>query len=116
VLRGSDGGWRVVDPALLTGDAERTAVDVLWHRVDEMSDTGIPRWFATLVSAADLDPELARVGGLARHRLLAVGAGARADRGPGALPPRRGCTRGVSEGEPPFRGPRQRGAVDDGNR
>ncbi|WP_425955474.1 aminoglycoside phosphotransferase family protein [Xylanimonas sp. McL0601] len=59
VLRGSDGGWRVVDPVLLAGDAERTAVDVLWHRVDEMSDAEIPRWFAALVGAAALDPELA---------------------------------------------------------
>ncbi|MFD7023255.1 aminoglycoside phosphotransferase family protein [Promicromonospora sukumoe] len=60
VLRDRDGRWCVVDPVLRRGDAERTAVNVLWHRVDEMADHEIPRWFDVLVEAAGLDPGLAR--------------------------------------------------------
>lgn len=60
VLRAPGGGWRVVDPVLQAGDVERTAVEVLWHRVDEMADADVPRWFAVLVEAAGLDPDLAR--------------------------------------------------------
>ncbi|MFI2486659.1 aminoglycoside phosphotransferase family protein [Promicromonospora kroppenstedtii] len=60
VLRDGGGRWCVVDPVLRRGDAERTAVNVLWHRVDEMSDREIPRWFDVLVEAAGLDEGLAR--------------------------------------------------------
>ncbi|MFI8526659.1 aminoglycoside phosphotransferase family protein [Promicromonospora sukumoe] len=59
VLRDRDGRWCVVDPVLRRGDAERTAVNVLWHRVDEMADHEIPRWFDVLVEAAGLDGGLA---------------------------------------------------------
>lgn len=60
MLRDRDGRWCVVDPVLRRGDAERTAVNVLWHRVDEMADHEIPRWFDVLVEAAGLDAGLAR--------------------------------------------------------
>ncbi|WP_020013721.1 aminoglycoside phosphotransferase family protein [Promicromonospora sukumoe] len=60
VLRDGDGRWCVVDPVLRRGDAERTAVNVLWHRADEMSDRDIPRWLDVLVDAAGLDAGLAR--------------------------------------------------------
>ncbi|MFI9487813.1 aminoglycoside phosphotransferase family protein [Promicromonospora sp. NPDC052451] len=72
VLRDAAGRWRVVDPVLRRGDAERTAVNVLWHRVDEMADHEIPRWFDLLVDAAALDAGLARAWALWRitdHRL-----------------------------------------------
>ena len=66
VLRDRDGRWCVVDPVLRRGDAERTAVNVLWHRVDEMSDREIPGWFDVLVDAAGLDAGLARAWALWR--------------------------------------------------
>ncbi|MFD7311350.1 aminoglycoside phosphotransferase family protein [Promicromonospora sp. NPDC059942] len=66
VLRDTDGRWCVVDPVLRRGDAERTAVNVLWHRVDEMTDAEIPGWFDVLVGAAELDPALARAWALWR--------------------------------------------------
>lgn len=66
VLRDADGRWCVIDPVLRRGDAERTAVEVLWHRVDEMTDREIPSWFDVLVEAAELDPDLARAWALWR--------------------------------------------------
>lgn len=66
VLRHPDGSWCVVDPVLWRGDAERTAVEVLWHRVDEMADAEIPAWFDLLVDSGGLDPGLARAWALWR--------------------------------------------------
>lgn len=66
VLRDAAGNWRVVDPVLRRGDVERTAVNVLWHRVDEMTDRDIPAWFDALVTAGGLDPALARAWALWR--------------------------------------------------
>jgi streptomycin 6-kinase len=66
VLRHPDGGWCVVDPVLRRGDAERTAVEVLWHRVDEMADREIPGWFDLLVDSGGLDAGLARAWALWR--------------------------------------------------
>ncbi|MCP2266033.1 aminoglycoside phosphotransferase family protein [Promicromonospora thailandica] len=66
VLRDTGGRWVVVDPVLRRGDAERTAVEVLWHRVDEMADREIPYWFDVLVESAALDADLARAWALWR--------------------------------------------------
>jgi streptomycin 6-kinase len=66
VLRHPDGRWCVVDPVLRRGDVERTAVEVLWHRVDEMADRDIPQWFDLLVDAGGLDADLARAWALWR--------------------------------------------------
>lgn len=66
VLRRPDGRWCVVDPVLRRGDAERTAVNVLWHRVDEMTDAEIPGRLGALVEAGGLDADLARAWALWR--------------------------------------------------
>lgn len=66
VLRHPDGRWRVVDPVLRRGDAERTAVDTLWRRVDEMTDEEIPERLALLVEAGALDARLTRAWALWR--------------------------------------------------
>ncbi|MFD2792495.1 aminoglycoside phosphotransferase family protein [Promicromonospora vindobonensis] len=66
VLRHPDGRWCVVDPVLRRGDVERTAVDALWHRVDELADTEIPAQLDLLVEAGELDGELARAWALWR--------------------------------------------------
>lgn len=66
VLRHPDGSWCVVDPVLRWGDAERSAVDALWPRVDEMTDAEIPARLAALVEAGELDPGLAHAWALWR--------------------------------------------------
>ncbi|GAB2471880.1 aminoglycoside phosphotransferase family protein [Promicromonospora xylanilytica] len=91
VLRHPDGHWCVVDPVLRRGDVERTAVDVLWHRVDEVADAEIPAQLDLLVDAGGLDAELARAWALWRitdYRLWGLAHGLTED------PPR--CARLLS--------------------
>lgn len=58
VLRAGDGRWCVIDPVLGCGAPERTAVNVLWQRVEEMD--AVDRWVDVLVDAAGLDHALTR--------------------------------------------------------
>ena len=61
VLAGHRGPWLCVDPVLYRGEIDYDLARILWSRLDEMRDPEtIEACFATLVRAADLDPDRAR--------------------------------------------------------
>jgi streptomycin 6-kinase len=67
VLRGQREPWLVIDPLVLVGDIEYQCGQLLWARLDEMSDGGrLRRCLDTLVDAAGLDPARARAWAILR--------------------------------------------------
>ncbi len=60
VLRGVREPWLAVDPVLLRGDIDYDLARVLWTRIDDMPDAGIPQHFEIAVREAGLDRDRAR--------------------------------------------------------
>lgn len=60
ILPGDREPWLAIDPRARVGDPEISVAEVLWGRVDEVSDASGIRWMLdTMVAAAGIDPGLA---------------------------------------------------------
>jgi streptomycin 6-kinase len=60
VLAGDREPWLAIDPRAVAGDPEHAVPELLWTRLDEVGASGLERLLAIVVTAGDLDPELAR--------------------------------------------------------